>query len=159
MPSEIGLPNFDKRRISQQKIPQWNDKQTTKQNKTKQTNKGLSSLSKLVKIDLYQICLEQKRCREVQTTCQLKCTLAGKCGWHIPSLPLITPLVCASLHHICPNQIWCKSFSFNARYFRTHIYAKKTFLRLWNCQILNLDSFCSMEFSCSRLRESEVPGS
>ena len=29
-------------------------------NKTKQTNKGLSSLSKLVKIDLYQICLEQK---------------------------------------------------------------------------------------------------
>lgn len=29
-------------------------------NKTKQTNKGLSSLSKLVKIDLYQICFEQK---------------------------------------------------------------------------------------------------
>ena len=29
-------------------------------NKTKQTNKGLSSLSKLVKIDLYKICLEQK---------------------------------------------------------------------------------------------------
>lgn len=29
-------------------------------NKTKQTNKGLSSLSKLVKMDLYQICLEQK---------------------------------------------------------------------------------------------------
>ena len=138
-----------------QNIPKWNDKQTTKQNKTKQTNKGLSSLSKLVKIYLYQICLEQKRCREVQTTSQLKCTLAGKCGLHIPSLPLVTLLVCASLHHICPNQIWCKSFSFNARYFRTHIYAKKTFLRLWNCQILNLDSFCSMEFTCSRLRESD----
>lgn len=29
-------------------------------NKTKQTNKGLSSLSKLVKLDLYQICFEQK---------------------------------------------------------------------------------------------------
>lgn len=34
------------------------EQQTNK--KTKQTNKGLSSLSKLVKIDLYQICLEQK---------------------------------------------------------------------------------------------------
>lgn len=32
-------------------------------------------------------------------------------------------------------------FSFNARYCRTHMYAKKTFLRLWNCQILNLDFF------------------
>lgn len=125
---------------------------TNKQlNKTKQTNKGLSSLSKLVKIDLYQICLQQKRCGEVQTKSQLKCKLAGKCGWHIPSLPLITLLVCTSLHHICPNQIWCKSFSFNARYFRTHMYAKKTFLRLWNCQILNLDVFCSMELTCSRL--------
>ena len=29
-------------------------------NKTKQTSKGLSSLSKLVKLDLYQICFEQK---------------------------------------------------------------------------------------------------
>ena len=29
-------------------------------NKTKQRNKGLSSLSKLVKLDLYQICFEQK---------------------------------------------------------------------------------------------------
>lgn len=34
------------------------EKQTN--NKTKQTNKGLSSLSKLVKLDLYQICFEQK---------------------------------------------------------------------------------------------------
>lgn len=115
------------------------EKQTN--NKTKQTNKGLSSLSKLVKIDLYQICLEQKRRKEVQTMSRLKCTLAGKCGWHIPSLPLITLLVCTSLHHICPSQIWCIFFSFNARYFRTHMYAKKTFLRLWNCQILNLDFF------------------
>ena len=32
-------------------------------NKTKQTNKGLSSLSKLVKIDLYQICLGAKKCK------------------------------------------------------------------------------------------------
>lgn len=115
------------------------EQQTNK--KTKQTNKGLSSLSKLVKIDLYQICLEQKRRKEVQTMSRLKCTLAGKCGWQIPSLPLITLLVCTSLHHICPSQIWCIFFSFNARYFRTHMYAKKTFLRLWNCQILNLDFF------------------
>ena len=72
---------------------------------------------------------------------RLKCTLAGKCGWQISSLPLITLLVCTSLHHICPSQIWCIIFSFNARYCRTLMYAKKTFLRLWNCQILNLDFF------------------
>ena len=99
------------------------EQQTNK--KTKQTNKGLSSLSKLVKIDLYQICLEQKRRKEVQTMSRLKCTLAGKCGWHIPSLPLITLLVCTSLHHICPSQIWCIFFSFNARYFQnTHVREK-----------------------------------
>ena len=84
------------------------EQQTNK--KTKQTNKGLSSLSKLVKIDLYQICLEQKRRKEVQTMSRLKCTLAGKCGWQIPSLSLITLLVCTSLHHICPSQIWCIFF-------------------------------------------------